>query len=98
MLSPSAVLGCCLGIEAAMGRKRLRKWGERIIDIDLLCYEGCALQTEELWLPHKYMLSRAFVLLPLMDIFPDGECMGIDIKSPLKTMDISGIEQVRSVF
>ena len=35
-LSPHALLGACLGIEAAMGRKRKIKNGARVIDIDLL--------------------------------------------------------------
>lgn len=39
-LSPRALLGACLGIEAAMGRVRLVEKGARVLDIDLLLYEG----------------------------------------------------------
>ena len=39
-LSPHAILGACLGIEASMGRVRLHKNGPRIIDIDVLIYES----------------------------------------------------------
>ena len=39
-LSPHAILGSCLGIEAAMGRVRRQKNGPRIIDIDVLLYES----------------------------------------------------------
>ena len=42
-LSPQALLGGCLGIEAALGRIRLIKNGPRIIDLDLLLYENCPL-------------------------------------------------------
>lgn len=39
-LSPSAVLGACLGIEAAMGRVREIYHGARCMDLDVLLYEG----------------------------------------------------------
>ena len=47
-LSPEALLGVCLGIEAAMGRVRKFRNGPRVIDIDLLLYEGETRDTEEL--------------------------------------------------
>lgn len=43
----------------------------RLIDIDLLVFEGCTLTTERLTLPHPRMFERAFVLRPLFDIAPD---------------------------
>ena len=70
-LSPRALLGACLGIEAALGRVRLFKNGPRIIDLDLLLYEGVTLQTDELTLPHPRMHLRRFVLEPLAEIIPD---------------------------
>lgn len=70
--SPSAVLGFCLGIEAAMGRRRTVKDGPRIIDIDVLLYENIKTDNHELTLPHPRMFERRFVLEPLKDIFPDG--------------------------
>ena len=41
-LSPKALLGACLGIEAAFGRVRTIKNGPRILDLDLICYENSA--------------------------------------------------------
>lgn len=67
-LSPHALLGACLGIEAAMGRERPFKNAPRVLDIDLLLYEGVQLATEELTLPHARMGERAFVLAPLAEI------------------------------
>ena len=67
-LSPHALLGACLGIEAAMGRIRSIKNGPRIIDLDLLTYEDEVIDTPELILPHPRMLERDFVLIPLADI------------------------------
>ena len=39
-LSPKTVLGICLGIEAAAGRRRTIKDGPRILDLDVLLYES----------------------------------------------------------
>ncbi len=71
-LSPHTLLGCCLGIEAALGRERNIKNGPRVIDIDLLLYQGVSCTGDELTLPHPRMAQRAFVLVPLADIFPNG--------------------------
>lgn len=67
-ISPEALLGVCLGIEAGMGRIREFRNGPRIIDIDLIIYEGEERNTDELKLPHPGMKDRDFVLVPLMDI------------------------------
>jgi 2-amino-4-hydroxy-6-hydroxymethyldihydropteridine diphosphokinase len=67
-ISPEALLGVCLGIEAGMGRIREFRNGPRIIDLDLIIYEGEARNTQELKLPHPGMKDRDFVLVPLADI------------------------------
>ena len=78
-LSPEALLGVCLGIEAAMGRKRIIKNGPRIIDIDLILYEGETRNSAELILPHPRYKERLFVLEPLLDISENGKLLDIDI-------------------
>ena len=80
-LTPNALLGVCLGIEAAMGRVRLFKNGPRVIDIDLLVYEGAYSDTEELRLPHPRIGERAFVLVPLKDLYDDLNVLGISYKN-----------------
>jgi 2-amino-4-hydroxy-6-hydroxymethyldihydropteridine diphosphokinase len=67
-LSPNALLGALLGIEAAFGRIRTIKNGPRILDLDLLIYEDVAIDSNELTLPHPRMFERAFVMVPLCDI------------------------------
>ena len=69
-LEPLALLHILLAIEQEMGRVRLRHWGERNIDLDLLLYEDVVLDTGELKLPHPDMQNRDFVLLPLAEIAP----------------------------
>ena len=70
-LEPVALLHTLLGIEQEMGRVRLRHWGERNIDLDLLLYEDVVMDTPELKLPHPDMQNRDFVLLPLFEIAPE---------------------------
>ena len=70
-LEPLALLHILLAIEQEMGRVRLRHWGERNIDLDLLLYEDVVMDTPELKLPHPDMQNRDFVLLPLDEIAPE---------------------------
>ena len=77
-LTPNALLGACLGIEAALGRVRQFKNGPRIIDIDLLLYEGESIKTNELTVPHPFILQRDFVLVPLHDLFPECNALGFE--------------------
>lgn len=76
-LTPHALLGGCLGIEAALGRVRTFQNAPRVVDIDLLLYEGCAEATAELTVPHPRMMERAFVLVPLGELFPEGVALGV---------------------
>ena len=70
-LEPLELLRTLLEIEQEMGRVRLRHWGERNIDLDLLLYEDVVMDTPELILPHPDMQNRDFVLLPLAEIAPE---------------------------
>ena len=67
-LASLELLRLLLRIEQEMGRVRLRRWGERNIDLDLLLYEDAVLESEELTLPHPDMQNRDFVLIPLAEI------------------------------
>lgn len=70
-LTPKQLLKTLLDIELTMGRVRLRHWGERNIDLDLLLYENVILKTDDLILPHPDMQNRDFVLVPLAEIAAD---------------------------
>lgn len=70
-LSPQDLLATCLAIEARMGRIRTRRWGPRVIDIDLLDYNRQIVDSDRLTLPHPRILERAFVLTPLAEIAGD---------------------------
>lgn len=83
-VTPEALLGICLGIEAGMGRVRKIHNGPRLIDIDLLIYDGQTRNTKELVLPHPGMNERDFVLVPLLDVCDDS--MKDDIKKKVSQL------------
>lgn len=70
-LGAYTLLGGCLGIEAAMGRERKYRFCSRIIDLDLIFYGDQKYNSEELTVPHPRIRERAFVMVPLNDIFKD---------------------------
>lgn len=70
-LSPRELLKRCLAIEIELGRVRDERWGPRTIDIDVLIYGMERIAEEDLEIPHPRMGDRAFVLIPLAEIWPD---------------------------
>lgn len=90
-VSPAMLLGGCLGIEAAMGRERVIENGPRIIDLDLLIYENYKSDSFELTLPHPRMLERAFVMKPLLDLFPSGRALGVSFGPALSEIGEDGV-------
>lgn len=68
--SAKELLAACLAIEERLGRKRDRRWGPRIIDLDILLYNADTMKSDALILPHPRMHERSFVLAPLLEINP----------------------------
>ena len=71
LLTPQELLKELLGIEEKMGRVRIKKWGPRIIDIDILLYDKEVIEDDNLAVPHPWMCERSFVLDPLCEIAPN---------------------------
>ena len=57
--------------ETELGREKSRRWGPRLIDIDILAYENQVIQEKNLMIPHPHIAERTFVLAPLADIAPE---------------------------
>lgn len=70
-LSPNQLLERLQQIERQVGRQQRRRWGPREIDLDLLIYDQCCINTPELVLPHLELHKRRFVLTPFAEIAPD---------------------------
>ncbi|RYY83836.1 MAG: 2-amino-4-hydroxy-6-hydroxymethyldihydropteridine diphosphokinase [Chitinophagaceae bacterium] len=69
-LTPRVLLETVLAIEADMGRRRLERYGPRLIDIDILLYEDVVLDEPGLQLPHPQLPQRRFALTCLSEIAP----------------------------
>jgi 2-amino-4-hydroxy-6-hydroxymethyldihydropteridine diphosphokinase len=95
-LSPHDLLSRALACERALGRDRDReqRWGPRKIDIDILAYDAVELHEADLTLPHRHLLERAFVLVPLAEIAPDLLINGVRVGDALARIVTSGIEKV----
>ena len=70
-LSARETLEAILRIERDMGRLRLEKWGQRLIDIDILFYDNATVCEASLRIPHPFIPQRNFVLVPMAEIAPD---------------------------
>lgn len=70
-LSAAETLFVAQKIENDLGRVRKEKWGERLIDIDIIFFNSEIIETADLCIPHKHMHERNFVLTPLNEIAPD---------------------------
>lgn len=69
--SPRELLAVVKDVEAKAGRTATRRWGERVIDIDILLMDSLIFDAPDLRIPHPYMHERGFVLIPLAEILPD---------------------------
>ncbi len=65
-----SLLDAILSIEEDMGRIRDKKWGPRVIDIDILYFQDMILSSENLLIPHPEIANRRFTLEPLVEIAP----------------------------
>jgi 2-amino-4-hydroxy-6-hydroxymethyldihydropteridine diphosphokinase len=72
-------------IELEIGRVKREKWGPREIDLDILFFNDVVYCDEKLNIPHRDVLYRDFVLVPLLEIEPD-------IFHPVEQKKISEIE------
>ncbi|HEX3025059.1 MAG TPA: 2-amino-4-hydroxy-6-hydroxymethyldihydropteridine diphosphokinase [Chitinophagaceae bacterium] len=70
-LEPEILMQKLLSIEESMGRKRIIKFGPRIIDLDILLIDDLIIETELLSVPHPALPQRKFALVPLNEVAPE---------------------------
>ena len=68
--APPMLLARLKRIEAAFGRRRGRRWGARVIDLDILLWSEGVWRSDGLTVPHVALAERGFVLAPLRRIAP----------------------------
>jgi 2-amino-4-hydroxy-6-hydroxymethyldihydropteridine diphosphokinase len=70
-LKPKDLFHFLKKVEKDVGRQETVKWGPREIDLDILFYNDLIYSDDELKIPHKDLINRDFVLVPLNEIAPD---------------------------
>lgn len=78
-------------IEKSLGRVRVEYHGARTMDIDVLVCEGFTSDTDTLTVPHPHIRERAFVMVPLSDLFPQHQALGYDFHQAYEEVDKSGV-------
>jgi 2-amino-4-hydroxy-6-hydroxymethyldihydropteridine diphosphokinase len=67
---PRTMLAELKVIERAFGRRPGRRWGPRVLDLDILAWDGGRLRSRNLIIPHPALERRTFMLQPLQAIAP----------------------------
>ena len=96
-LSPSTLLSALKEIEKGMGREpSSKKWGPRIIDLDILFFDNLVITDKALSVPHPEACKRPFVLKPLTDIEPEFVCpeTNIPVKNLLNEKDNKNLRKI----
>ena len=98
---PEDMMRSLLLIETDLGRKRVRKWGNRNIDLDILMvqdHEGknYASNSDLLTVPHPHMSERDFVLRPAAEIAPEWHCKGNSIQELAHVCSMKSIRSMQS--
>lgn len=96
-LDAGALMAALLEIEICCGRTRAvdgsDRWGPRTLDLDLLLFGDARIAQPGLQVPHPRLHTRAFALVPLLDIAPDAVIPGIGrADAALAALDADGIE------
>lgn len=69
-LPPPAMLAALKAIERDFGRRRGRRWGARVLDLDIILWDGGQWRSRDLCVPHRDFRTRGFVLAPAARIAP----------------------------
>ncbi len=93
VLRPAALLHLLLETEDKLGRVRRERWGPRTVDLDLLLYGECLVNTPALVIPHPRLAERSFVLVPLAEIAPAAPVPGTGrtVEELLRGKPVAGV-------
>ena len=75
-LEPPALLSALKAIERDFGRRTVRRWGPRVLDLDIVAWSGGKFASRRLTIPHRRLAERDFVLTPLTFIAPNMRLIG----------------------
>jgi 2-amino-4-hydroxy-6-hydroxymethyldihydropteridine diphosphokinase len=94
--TPRELLGLIQAVETRFGRDRgkERRWGERTLDIDIIHFDRLVFSAPPgLVIPHPHYTSRAFVLVPLLELYPAATdpLTGLSLQTCLEKLGDSGV-------
>lgn len=99
--SPLELLDRCQRLENAAERVRVRKWGPRTLDVDIVALyddnQPLRVRNERLTVPHPYAHERAFVLVPWQAADPAAILEGQQLSDHLAALDPAEVAAVRMV-
>ena len=67
-LSPTGLFKALKRVERAVGRTPTKRWGPRVMDLDILLYGNRKVRSSRLTIPHPRLHERGFVLIPLSEL------------------------------
>jgi 2-amino-4-hydroxy-6-hydroxymethyldihydropteridine diphosphokinase len=70
-LEPPEMLSRLKDLEREFGRRGGRRWGSRVLDLDIALWSGGQFHSRRLTIPHRHLAERSFVLQPLAAIAPN---------------------------
>jgi 2-amino-4-hydroxy-6-hydroxymethyldihydropteridine diphosphokinase len=75
-LEPPALLDRLKSMEREFGRRPGKRWGPRVLDLDIALWSGGQWRSEGLTVPHQQLMRRTFVLVPLAMVAPRWRVLG----------------------
>tara|TARA_R110000787_G_scaffold71761_3_gene159704 strand:+ start:6749 stop:7360 length:612 start_codon:yes stop_codon:yes gene_type:complete len=92
IFTPFELLTFCQQLEQQAKRARLRHWGERSLDVDILLYGDKRISEPTLTIPHVGLHERNFVLIPLRELAPELMIVGKSIIDYPQSSDWAGLK------
>ena len=93
-LAPLALLDLCQQLEKQAQRERVRRWGERSLDVDILLYGQQQIDEPALIVPHAGLHERNFMLVPLRELAPELMIKGQPLSAHPLSADWSGLKLI----
>ncbi|OFK64870.1 MULTISPECIES: 2-amino-4-hydroxy-6-hydroxymethyldihydropteridine diphosphokinase [unclassified Corynebacterium] len=84
-------------LEEAAERVRVRHWGPRTLDVDIVQIDGVTSEDPELTLPHPYAHERAFVLVPWLAADEHAELNGTPVRELIADLDEDEVAAVKEL-
>lgn len=82
-------------LEQAADRRRIRHWGPRTLDVDIVDIDGYTSGDPELTVPHPYAHERAFVLVPWLAADPDASLNGVPVRDLIAKLDPAEVSKIK---